>query len=174
MQFGRQKAKAVEFLLLLRLSLRKSQITGDSVSYPSSSLHQHRAVAVNNQASAYSLKSTCLLTGPFAVRKVCLPQNNYRVPYYQDFVTHSYYYLGPPSPHYRRAKDPRTLVSICFVPHPADWIKCGLIKLRCHIQDCCLLCSQIDSSHILCRPATASPVCIAIKTKHLHNAPRRC
>lgn len=97
------------------------------------------------------------------VKFACLIIITYRVPYYQDFVTHSYYYLGPPSPHYRRAKDPHTPVSICFVPHPADWFNSGLIKLRCHIQDYSLLSSQIDTSHILCRPATASPVCIAIK-----------
>ena len=85
----------------------------------------------------------------------------YRVPYYQD-LRHAQLLLPWATFAALPCKDSHTPVSICFVPHPADWFNPGLIKLRCHIQHSSLLSSQIDTSHILCRPATALPVCIAI------------
>ena len=179
----RQKEpKAVQFLipaapspvLFLRIILKSQQICflPHFHAFTNSVLF-----AANRQLLLIHLDSLALLTGASAVRKVCLLHNYYiysRAPPYQDFVTHSYYYLGPPPPHYCRAKDPHTPVSICIVPHPADWFNSGLIKLRCHIQDHSLLSSEVDTSHTLCRPATALPVCIAIKTEQLHNVPGRC
>ena len=180
----RQKAsKAVEFLIpaapspfLFLHSTHNSQITTDLFLTPFSRLHQHPAVRCQQSASAYSLRFTCPIDGCICYSSSLLASSLLHIECLitKTSVTHSDYYLGPPSPHYRRAKDLHTSVSICFVPHPADWFNSGLIKLRCHIQDYFHLSSEIDTSHILCRPATALPVCIAIKTEQLHNVPRRC